>query len=652
MQDLEFRQLVERIKLRSPIEEIVGDRVPELRRRGTLYWARCPFHEERTPSFAVDPRRGTWHCYGACGEGGDALSFVQRFDGLSFLDALRLLAQACGETVPEDARRQRRGQRDGSEERLEALRGVLVRAQRHYAKLLDAPEGQPARDYLASRGFAPAVVRAFGLGWSPEAGSPLLEAARRAGVPEEHLVEAGLVKRAEPEPGGPGGPAGSGGARLYDFFRGRLMIPVEDRLGRIAGFGGRVLATGEGRQAAKYVNTPETPLFHKGRLIYGLARAAESVRRSHHVVLVEGYTDVIAAHQAGVPNVVAVLGTATTAEHAELIRRSGARRVTLIFDGDEAGRSASRRALQGLLSLGLAIDVASPPPGRDPCDLLLAPDGKETFERLLASARDWLDWSVAGLAGRRGPELAGAVDELLELLLALQKPVEREARLGELAQGLGLAPAGVREQWEQVRRRAEQRAAARDPRPGAGPGPDGRGTGPGKGAPRGGSPARGAGGPPGPSEEHVFRSLLGALLLDNSLIPLYGNLAGECPPGDLRVLFEALLDLYEHGEDLETIDAMALLGALGDHPARDLVLGLEQHARTAESPLALARDQARWIADRKRRHTLNELTERLARSGHDSEGDAEKDVLEHIHQELRRVKVPSSGTDAGPVPIP
>lgn len=614
MQDLDFRQLVERVKLRSPIEDVVGDRVADLRRRGSLFWSRCPFHEERTPSFAVDPRRGTWHCFGACGAGGDVFSFVQRFDGLSFLDALRLLAQACGEVVPEVTRRRSAE----TEDRFERLRNVLERAQRLYAQKLFAPEGRAGLDYVRARGFEDAALRDFGLGWAPESGNPLVEGARRSGVADELLLESGLAKRADD-------------GRVYDFFRARLMIPVQDRLGRIVGFGGRIVAS-DGRPTAKYVNTPETSLFHKGRLIFGLAKAAESVRRGRHIVLVEGYTDVMAAHQAGVRNVVAVLGTATTAEHAELIRRSGARRVTLIFDGDEAGRNASRRALQALLTLGLTIDVASPPAGQDPCDLFLARGGgMQAFEAVLAQARDWFDWIVDGLVGRRGAELGVAVDELFELLAVIEKPVERDARLAELARRLELPASSVLSQWDQFRRRRSTARAehapetARQParRPEVGP------------------------------EERVFRALIGALLLDNSLIPLYGPLAPECPAGDLRLVFGALLELYERGDDPEPIDAVAVMGALGDHPARDLVLTLEHNARTAESPLALARDQVRWIETQKRRHALNELTGQLTRSTRNFEGeDSAKDVLAHIHQELRRAKVPAPGAEAGHVPIP
>ncbi|HED64804.1 MAG TPA: DNA primase, partial [Planctomycetes bacterium] len=326
MQDLEFRQFVERLKLRAPIEEVVRERVPELKKRGALWQARCPFHDERTPSFTVDPRRGTWHCWGACSEGGDVIGFLERFEGVGFMDALRILAQSTGEQMPERLLERRRR---GGESKIEERYDVLRRAERLYRKAFLAEEGAEARAYVADRGLSPETLELFGVGWAPREGSPLLAAARDAKVRPELLVETGLVKRADD-------------GRAYDFFRGRLMIPIRDRMGRTVGFGGRVLpadeARGDGRPQAKYVNTPETALFLKGRLIFGLDLAIADVRRSKHLVLVEGYTDVMALHQAGCRSAAAVLGTATTSDHAALVRRSGAKRVTLLFDGDEAGR--------------------------------------------------------------------------------------------------------------------------------------------------------------------------------------------------------------------------------------------------------------------------------------------------------------------------
>ena len=616
LQDLEFRQLVERVKLRTPIEAVVGDRVADLRKRGALLWACCPFHDERTPSFSVDPRRGTWRCFGACGEGGDVFSFLQRFDGLTFSDALRLLAEACGEEMPDLSSRPRSTR---EEKRLEERLETMARAARLYRRLLGEPGGRRALDYAHGRGFTDETLETFGVGWAPDHGNPLLEAATSVGVSLDLLVEVGLVRRAED-------------GRPFDFFHGRLLVPIRDRVGRVVAFGGRHLP-GDERARGKYVNTPETPLFHKGSLIFGLDLAAEGVRRSKHLVLMEGYTDVMAAHQAGFPNTGAVLGTATTEDHAALVRRSGAQRITLVFDGDEAGRRASERALAGLLSLGRTIDVVSPPSGRDPADLLLGgPEGE--FAALVEGARDWFAWTIDGLAGRGGPELAEGVDRMFELLAHLPKPVERETRLKELAAALELSLDGILEQWRAFRgRRARFTPRSPETAPALPEDP----SGPDDAALPDESPP-----PADPRVESAFRSLVGALLLDNSLIPLYGELVTRCPGGDIRTIFEAVLHLYEHGDEDQPVDSAAVMSRLADHPARDEVVRLEIQAGTAESPLALARDQELWLARRAHERELEALRAQLRRPRSEN-GDEEtaSGLLKSLHEQLRKRRVPT-----------
>jgi len=615
VQDIEFRQLVERIKLRSPIEEIVGERVSELKKKGALYWARCPFHEERTPSFAVDPRKATWRCYGACGEGGDVLSFIERFDGLGFLDALRLLAQSCGEELPERMLATRSRAEDArGEERYEVLR----RAERLYTRLFQGEEGAAARAYLAKRGLVDETNAAFGIGWAPRHGSPLLEAARRSGFGVDVLVETGLVKRSDD-------------GRTFDFFRGRLMIPIRDRIGRTVGFGARVLPEDEAEALGKYVNTPETPLFHKGRLIYGLDGASEAIRKTRQLVLVEGYTDVMAAYQTGRKNVAAVLGTSTTDEHAGLIRRTGAQRVTLLFDGDEAGRKASYRALAGLLPVGVEVSITTLAAGTDPCELLLAEGGGEAFDAEIEGAREWFVWALEDMAGLRGASLAAAADELFALIACLGKAVERSARLSEMAAALSLPEEDLRVQWRQFEERRRARPAAARSRSGSA-------SPPGSGAPDR-PPVEESPGRSSSRDEEVFGSLLGALLVDNSLIPLYSDLEERCPEGPLRTIFATLLELTETTDD--PIDGGRILTALADHPARSRVVLLEEAARCAESPEALARDQRDWLDRRVQRAELEQLKETLSRSVHSfDDAGSTNDVLKDLHAKLRHGRVP------------
>jgi DNA primase len=615
LQDLEFRQFIERVKLRTPIETVVAERVSALRQRGALYWACCPFHQEKTPSFAVDPRRATWRCFGACGEGGDVISFVERFDGLSFLEALRLLAQQCGEPLPE---RSVRGAAKGAEAALEARFELLRWAADTYRKTWRGPEAEPARAYMAKRGLGDEILDAFGIGWAPENGQALLAAAQRDKRPLDWLAEAGLVRRTE-------------SGRPYDFFRGRVLIPIRDRLGRVAGFGGRLLTgpagaapgeQGEEQRGPKYLNTPETPLFHKGRLIFGLDLAAGAIRTTHQLLVVEGYTDVMAAHQAGWKNAVAVLGTATTDDHAALIRRSGARSVVLVFDGDEAGRKASMRALAGLLKLPIELRVAVLPEGRDPGDLLVEPAGAATFRACIEGARDWFDWCLVGLTGKRGSELSSAVEERFGLLARLERPLERSARLAEMARFLALPEVDVRAQWASFER--GQRGAARPAAPlPAAPRAEAR------------RPARADG---EYTLAKAYGLLVGALLLDNSLVPLYGPLVDGCPEGELARLFRALLELYERDDSGAPIDASALMTALGDEPARLRVVALQSEAELAESAAILARDQARWIERRRSERELESLKNALAETAVDDEAAA----LGRLHRELRAGRVPTA----------
>ncbi len=638
LQDLEFRQLIERLKLRCPIETIVGERVGDLKKKGALYQARCPFHEERTPSFTVDPRRGTWHCWGACSEGGDVISFLERFDGVSFLDAVRLLAQTAGEDLPETLFRKRSRARD---EREVNCLDVLKRAEGLYARNLESPSddgARAARDYALSRGLTQETLTKFGVGWSPRDGNPLHAAARRSGVTDELLIETGLVKRSDE-------------GRVYDFFRGRLMVPIHDRLGRTIGFGARVLPQDEiradGRPQAKYVNTPETPLFHKGSLIYASHHAASAVRRNKHLVLVEGYTDVMAAHQAGHENVAAVLGTATTDDHAALVRRLGARRVTLVFDGDQAGRNASQRALVGLLPTGVELFVATLDGGVDPCELILGDNGSERFAELLDGAADWFAWALHGLSGLGGAALANGVDELFELLIRIPKAVERSARIAELSRSLGLPEGDVRLQWREFEASHSNRSRPRRPesRP-ATASDDSDGVKDEYDALDEAALAAHAPDESDPELERVFESLLGALLLDNSLIPMYGELVAQCPEGDLAGVFRLMLSMYDNADDDQPIDGGRLLSALGEHPLRSRIALLEDHASAAESPLVLARDQELWLERRKHEHELEQMKRAFHSTDHAFDGDtaAKADVLRNLYEELRRRRVPERPT--------
>ncbi|MBL8860924.1 MAG: DNA primase [Planctomycetes bacterium] len=550
----EFRRALEAIKLRAPIEDVVRERVPGLKKAGALWVACCPFHDERTPSFKVDPRRGTWRCYGACGTGGDVIGFVEACDHVPFREAVEILAARTGVELPKRA-----GAVRGHDADLDPLRAVLEFACRFYRAELASAEGRASARYLAERGLEASTAEAFAIGHAPAQGTALVAALRAANLPLESAERAGLVRRSD-------------GGRPYDFFRGRMTIPIRDVAGSVVGFGARRLDDRD-ESGPKYVNTPETELFHKGRLVYALDRALPEVRKRGHVVLVEGYTDVMAAHQCGASNVVAVLGTATTEDHAALLRRTGARRITLVFDGDEAGRKAAWRALNGLLHLEVEIDVVSLSGGIDPCDLCVK-EGARAFAAELEMARPWLDFVCLGLDELRGMALAREVDRILELFGRIPKPVHREARILELAERVRMSPESLRAQLASA-------AGVRRARPAASPSAE---------APAPAPPAPPAS-PALQREERelrlCFEELVGAVLVDPALAPVVERWLEHCPDADLARIADAVLALRE--EDAEPIDENAVLTRLVDDPARLRVVPLAEHVRAADEEWTPAR---------------------------------------------------------------
>jgi DNA primase len=560
----DFRRAIDEIKLRVPIEDVVREHVPALRKSGPLWVACCPFHDEKTPSFKVDPRRGTWHCFGSCAEGGDQISFVEKITGVGFQDALEILASRSGVELPQ---RSGRGRVRDDDPALD----VLTKATRYYRDVLASEEGRAARNYLTGRGLNDETALAFGLGWAPASGQALVEHSRRERLPWEFLESGGLVRKSDR-------------GRPYDFFRGRLMIPIRDIEGRTVGFGGRRL--GGADDGPKYINTPETPLFKKGKLVYALDQALAEARAERHLILVEGYTDVMAAHQVGLKRVGAVLGTSTTTDHAARIRRCGARRISLVFDGDEAGRKAGRRALAGLLPLDALIEVVTLPAGTDPCDLLLE-EGAEAFLARVDDATEWFQFLLSALDGLSGAALSEEVDGVMALLAGLPRPVHRQSLLKELADHLGLPVDSLREQWR------TSVAGRRRSVPVEAPSPS---------EPM--EPVRKS----DPGLDRAFADAIGAVLLDNSLVPLLKPYAGHCEDEDLRRVLEIILEMYEEVDT--AIDVVAVLTALEDHPARTRVAGLAEHANLAGSPKELLEGGVEYMRRRGSRKREAELRAR------------------------------------------
>jgi DNA primase len=403
--------IIAEIKSKIPVVELVGETVA-LKRAGTVHKGLCPFHGEKTPSFVVTPERETWHCFG-CGEHGDIFTFLMRRDGLEFREALSRLAERAGVELSERSAREDR--------RRARLREALEAAIAWYREvLIQAHQAERARAYLAERGLSEETLDRFGIGYAPNTWEALSKRLHAKGFTDAELSEAGLASAST-----------RGG--VYDRFRGRIVIPIRDLSGRAIGLGGRILPEAEG---PKYLNSPATALFDKSRTLYGIDLAKASIRRQKLAVIVEGYTDVMAAHQAGFTNVVASLGTALTAGQVELANRF-ADAVALAYDVDLAGEAATQRGL--LEELGPVVSkvrVIRIPAGKDPDELIRTdPDG---WRAAVGEAEELLPYFMQRAAAEvdlRQPHGRSAYTRrMLDLLRRIPDRVERDSYVPRLAQ--------------------------------------------------------------------------------------------------------------------------------------------------------------------------------------------------------------------------
>ncbi|RLB68103.1 MAG: DNA primase [Deltaproteobacteria bacterium] len=405
---------IQEIRDRTDIVEVVSSYLP-LKRSGVNNQGLCPFHQEKSPSFNVNSARQIFHCFG-CGVGGNVFSFLMRMEGLSFPDAVRRLGEKVGVEVEEEAVSPDEVRR--REERERILRINEVAGSFYHQLLLEDEAGVLGRRYLRQRGYEGETVRAFQLGFAPEAWESLAKHLAEKNFSSSDVQKAGLVRPGKQDRGD------------YDLFRNRLLFPIHDLQGRMVAFGGRVLDD----SLPKYINSPETAVYHKGQTLYGLYQARDAIRHSGEALVVEGYFDVLALHRAGFSGAVATCGTALTADHARLLKRY-ADKILLIFDEDAAGRKATFRAMDALLPVGLAVSVVSMPVGEDP-DSLLKASGEEGFRSCLNAARPVMevfiddqlrinDQSVEGLAR--------AAEQILERIRRLPGDLERSLYLQRLA---------------------------------------------------------------------------------------------------------------------------------------------------------------------------------------------------------------------------
>ncbi len=587
-------EIVQQVRDRVDVVELVGRSV-SLKRAGRNYKGLCPFHSEKTPSFNVNPDRGTYYCFG-CQEGGDVFSFVQKTEGLNFLETVRSLARECGITIPESD-----GAASGLSERIYEANALLL--ERYCAELL-RPECPGAADVTA-RGLSPEDWGRFEIGFAPDRWDFAAGVLRSAGIPMELGETAGILS-----------PRSSGGH--YDRLRNRVVFPIRDARGRVLGFGGRAIAAG---QEPKYLNTPETPVFRKREALYGLPRALEPIRRTGRSVIVEGYFDQIALCRTGLDAALATCGTSLTQDHARaLLLRT--KTVVLLFDGDAAGERAMERALEVLLPAGLRVCAARLPAGEDP-DSLIARQGFEALRAVVESAPAALDVVIerAAAAGTETPwQKADAVGAVAPLLARVPSALERAEYCARLALCVGTEARHVE---------AAVRAALR--------GEDAR-----EAMPVG---ARRAG-----PEERNLRQLARSLVEHPSLcrrIPRE-ELALLLSSGPLAELIRALADAAEEQRTLRVPDLAATLS----DAARAILHALlvEGDAISEEIATRTVDDTLEWLREQRRKQSERDITRRLRSAELDPEEKrrllAERQRL--LHERRQSEGDPVGHTSVGP----
>ena len=431
--DGEFESFKEQVRGTANIVEVISGYVP-LKKRGQNFWGCCPFHGEKTPSFAVNPAKNMFYCFG-CHEGGDIFKFIMKMESCDFMEALKLLAARYGIPVPERQKTAVEIRREKHRERIYETNATACRF--YQACLLKTPYGKGALAYLNGRGISQEIISSFSIGYALDSFTSLLSNLGRHGYKGEELLAAGLVAE--------------GRQQLYDKFRNRVMIPIKDPKGKIVGFGGRVLDN----STPKYLNTAETEWFNKRRLLFAMDVAYKAIRSSRQAIVVEGYIDAISLHAAGISNVVASMGTAFAAEQAKLLKRV-ADEVVFCYDSDSAGRKASVRAVSIARTEGLKVRIAGVPEGKDP-DEYVRRYGKEAFLKVLSEAREGIDFQieetilqsdVSNLAGK-----VDAVSNILPFLLECKSEIEAAEHMRRLAQRLTIDEGLIVEEYRKATRK-------------------------------------------------------------------------------------------------------------------------------------------------------------------------------------------------------
>lgn len=430
--------VIDQVLERTDIVNVISRYVP-LKKTGRNYKAPCPFHHEKTPSFVVSPDKQIYHCFG-CGAGGNVFSFLMKHDNMQFPEAVEFLAEQAGVDMPRDSRTRER----------DAVSDVLYKTNEMACQFFQAhlARNKAAADYLGSRGIGADAIKKFKIGYAPDAWEGLLNFARSKGAGADILEKAGLAISND-----------RGGH--YDRFRNRIMFPISDIKERVLGFGARVMDA----SLPKYINSPETPIYSKGRNLYGLNASKDAIKKAGHALVVEGYLDFLVPYQAGVQNIIATLGTALTIDQIKLVRRF-ANTVITVYDPDEAGESASLRSLDLFVSEGMNVYIAELPAGFDP-DSYIRKYGADDFKRLVKSAKNIFDYKFEKLASRFNAGTthgkASIVAEMLPTIAKIENAVSKSELLKKLANKLSVDEDAVKAEMGKVRQDYSERKVAMTP---------------------------------------------------------------------------------------------------------------------------------------------------------------------------------------------
>ncbi len=435
------KEFIDELRNQADIVRIIGDYVT-LKKKGQNYWACCPFHGEKSPSFSVSAAKGFFKCFG-CGKAGTVFQFVMELEGSNFPEAVKTIAEKCGVALPVMANDDDAKYAEERDKQRDELRQLNIWATEFFESSLESGAGKIALDYLAKRGISDESRRQFRLGYAPNSWDALVGFLQQRGATKFQIERSGLVSLKDT------------GAGFYDKFRGRLMFPILDAQGKIVAFGGRILGDGE----PKYLNSPETALYTKGQHLFGLNYSREAIRRQGFVILVEGYLDYLIPFQHGVRNLVASLGTALTDQQVRLLGRY-ARKIIVNFDPDSAGVNATKRSLELLLTEGFKVNVLTLPDNLDPDEFIRA-RGVEGYAKVLRNSQSFMDYIVAqAMKSHDLASPAGKVETLNEILpyLKLVKDrVEMTEQVERIADRLKLESKVVREEFKRaVETRAER----------------------------------------------------------------------------------------------------------------------------------------------------------------------------------------------------